>query len=234
MPHRSAEEKARRNVEFYKALIETNGVRTPAKTPVGSNPLTQTHQSCPICGKHVTLKGFLQQHFPSCAKKNGNPNAACYNDNVGVVTIAAEERNLLHRRRNGETLNHADRSRLSELQNRKLSEWEQKLRDLGANEKEDEDEDEEDDDDQQEENLEDAEEVGMEEPSHGQDEGEGEGEGEGDDEGRGSDVGHVPTWSHQHIEPPEYSQEWIAEVTASLRGGFSGFPESYERSTRIE
>ena len=74
--------------KFYARLSEVNGVRTPSK---GNTKIHGKHQqcgskfACPICGAGHKRGDHLRSHFNSCARKNGNPEGYCWDENVSHI-----------------------------------------------------------------------------------------------------------------------------------------------------
>ena len=69
------------------ALAAVNGVSSPSRLNTGQNPwqgswvnTADKIHPCPICGRRFARKYHVQSHFPTCVARNGNPNAAHWND----------------------------------------------------------------------------------------------------------------------------------------------------------
>ena len=134
-------ESVRRRIKEHQALVDTNGIIIPR--PGVGNPTPGPFVmklSCPLCGKHFNSAGNIRSHFPTCAKRTGNPTGACWNQNINYSkrpNADQEERRLWGRQRDGETLTQADRARLHELQHRLLDKAEAELAELQKAEKND-------------------------------------------------------------------------------------------------
>jgi len=130
-PRRSGSliDKAVRQLSYWRGLRETNGVRTNRVGPQAGSTVKNT---CSICGYTARRVAHLKEHFPACASHKGNPNAACWDDNVAHKrgTEDWQERDFLQRLRAGETLSSQEESDLARLKDRKVVEYEAKVQGL--------------------------------------------------------------------------------------------------------
>ncbi len=75
---------SQRTIERHEKLDAVNGVVVPSKLAEGALPTvarqmpyqfaTPRNLACPICTGLFGRKDHLEAHFPSCVKRNGNPN----------------------------------------------------------------------------------------------------------------------------------------------------------------
>ena len=80
------------------ALAAVNGIRSPSQVIAGQAPdqgvwdqSPDKIHPCPICGRTFARKYHVQSHFPACVGRNGNPNAARWDDawNGGAAPVVA-------------------------------------------------------------------------------------------------------------------------------------------------